>query len=78
VREYLGDSREAALSIAESIRIQAAGNPDRCLTEVTDAVIDGLPAELGFKRIREVRVPQFSLTTVFWGLEQMRRERPAI
>jgi glyoxylase-like metal-dependent hydrolase (beta-lactamase superfamily II) len=72
VREFLRDCRETGLSISESIHIEASRNPDRPLVEFTDAVIDGLPGVLGFKRTGEARVPQFTLGTVFWGIEHMK------
>ncbi len=66
---YLVDSLEVVMRLIETLRRVA--REDRPLADIANEVIDQLPAEMGFKRIAEVPMPQFSLGTVFCGLSQL-------
>jgi glyoxylase-like metal-dependent hydrolase (beta-lactamase superfamily II) len=66
-REYLQDSLYIAGAIEEQARRVSSG-AQPSLAEVTEAVIAGLPKEMGFKPVAELPKPSFSTETVFWCL----------
>jgi glyoxylase-like metal-dependent hydrolase (beta-lactamase superfamily II) len=66
-REYLQDSLHVAGAIEEEVKRVSSG-AQLSLPEITDAVIAGLPGEMGFKPVAELPKPSFSTETVFWCL----------
>jgi glyoxylase-like metal-dependent hydrolase (beta-lactamase superfamily II) len=66
IRQFLHDSREAALRIREAVQRHRAS--PKSLPEIADDVIAELPEEMGFKRTAELRSSLFSVRTVFWCL----------
>lgn len=71
VKQYLSESRQVLQRLAEAIRHQAKKAPDGSLVEIGEGVIAELGADMGYKKISELNVPQFSLGTVYWGLYQV-------
>ena len=68
VERYLSDSRELAMRLMEVLKQQAGSDVERPFVEICDRVISGLPAEMGFLPVGRQVTPNFSLSTVFWGL----------
>jgi glyoxylase-like metal-dependent hydrolase (beta-lactamase superfamily II) len=66
-RQYLQDSLDVAGAIEEGVRHVSSG-AQLPLAEITDAVIAGLPGEMGFKPVAELPKNAFSTQTVFWCL----------
>jgi len=66
-KQFLLDTREFVLRLEDAIENMNAESVES-LPEATDKVIAALPEEMGFKPIAEARLPQFSMTTVFWCL----------
>jgi glyoxylase-like metal-dependent hydrolase (beta-lactamase superfamily II) len=67
VRQFLYDSREFVFRLKDAISCQEtelAGS----LFKKTDKIIAAFPVEMDFKPLAEQRVPDFSLTTVFWAV----------
>lgn len=71
VKEYLLDSTDAARRLREVLASHGKGEAGRPLQEIADSVIKELPAEMGFKRMAELRDYTISLGTVFWGLNEI-------
>jgi glyoxylase-like metal-dependent hydrolase (beta-lactamase superfamily II) len=70
VMQYLQDSLEIANLIGTTVSL-VYSNAHRALKEITDEVIDRLPAEMGFKPLSELPPQSFSVNTVFWCLRTL-------
>jgi len=75
IQEYLRDSKEVAARLTDVLRREAAGWADRPFREVADGIIAMLPGEWGFAPLVGQLFPQFSVTTIYYGLKQFEQGR---
>lgn len=71
VQTYLRESLQFADLLQAELQNQIEQGPDSSLTEVTDAVMHALPAELGFKPVAELPMPDMTWTTIFWNMQRL-------
>jgi glyoxylase-like metal-dependent hydrolase (beta-lactamase superfamily II) len=66
--DYLTDAREGALRIDETIRKHSDIMAGCSLMEIAEAIVSDLPTDMGFKKVRDLDVPDWSLATVAFAL----------
>jgi hypothetical protein len=71
IKEYLEDAMAVADALIEAlgqVSNSAVGKP---FLEVADQVIAVMPAEMGFVPLAKQFTPQFSVSTIYWGLARV-------
>jgi glyoxylase-like metal-dependent hydrolase (beta-lactamase superfamily II) len=76
VAEYVADSRDIALRLRDTIERCSAGREGDTVMEIADAVISALPSDLGFRSVRELDFPDWSLGTIAFALGRLDGEPP--
>lgn len=69
VKEYLGDAKDAARSLADALRRESERGGDAPLAERVDRVIAAMPPAMKFVPMAKQFSPQFSATTIYYGLK---------
>ena len=68
IKEYLSDAKAVADHLIESLKKAAATMEGRPFREVANQVIAGMPPEMGYIPLEKQFMPQFSVSTIYWGL----------
>ncbi len=72
INQYLSDSKEFAERFWETLLKQTSDRRDPFIKRA-DTILSDLPAEMGFVPIAKQFMPQFSISTIYWGLSQIKK-----
>lgn len=75
IKEYLADAKLVAEKLIESLEKAAATMEGKSFREVADQVIAGMPAEMGYIPLGKQFMPQFSVSTIYWGLAAIKPQQ---
>jgi glyoxylase-like metal-dependent hydrolase (beta-lactamase superfamily II) len=71
IAEHLNDAMEMADRLIEVLKKESSSRSTTPFLELADRVIAGMPADMGFVPLAKQFSPKFSVSTIFWGFEQV-------